>query len=593
MTRREWLALAGASMADAAVSAFGQQGMAARDKMPTPRPKPSGLPFNARFTDIAGQAGLRDRIIYGRADRKDYIIEANGCGIAFFDYDNDGWLDILVLCGTQFENPPAGATNRLYKNNRDGTFTDVTKEAELIRCGWASSVTIGDYDNDGFEDLFITYWGQNVLYHNNGDGTFTDVTERAGLLESGKVQWHSGATWIDYNRDGHLDLFVATYLDFDPKVIPKPGATSFCRYMDVPVNCGPRGLKATHHKLYRNNGNGTFTDVSEVSGIAKLSGSYAMTTVVGDYDEDGWSDIFVACDSTPSFLLINQHDGTFREEGLERGVALSQDGQEQSGMGAAVGDFNLEGHADIFVTHFMKDTPGLYTNSGDGFFEEVSLQAGLGVETRYVCWGTLLEDFDNDGWPDLVVATGSIYPEVEARFSAWPYHTPRLFYRNLRNGKFELIADSGPGISTPHTSRGCAVGDFDNDGDLDILIMNMNEPPSLLRNDVRGNDNWLKIFLVGTKSNRSAIGARVIAYYAEKKQVKCVTAQSSYYSCHDRRLHFGLGSAGVADVEIVWPNGQVEKCKALPANNLVTIKEGTGAVKVEKWKSEDRPHTGT
>jgi hypothetical protein len=269
-------------------------------------------------------------------------------------------------------------------------------------------------------------------------------------------------------------------------------------------------------------------------------------------------------------------------------VAYSQDGQEQANMGVAIGDFDLDGHTDIVVTHFMRDTPGLYKNDGTGVFEEVSLRTGLGVEIRYICWGTALEDFDNDGWPDIVMATGNIYPEVAARFSAWPYRTPRLFYRNLRNGKFELIDDPGPGMTAPHSSRGSAVGDFDNDGDVDILIMNMNEPPSLLRNDVRGDNTWLKIFLVGTKSNRSAIGARVVAHYGQQKQAKTVTAQSSYYSSNDRRLHFGLGNAPQADVEIFWPNGGVEKHASLPANHLVTIKEGTGVSKLEKWNSESR-----
>ena len=589
MTRREWLAAFAAWFAGAALPSYGQQGgMASPERKAAPREKPSGLPFNTRFTDISEQAGLRSPIVYGGAGHDDYILETNGGGIAFFDYDNDGWLDILVLSGARLDSTPRGASNRLYKNNRDGTFTEVTKAAGLERSGWACSVTIGDYNNDGFEDVFITYWGQNVLYHNNGDGTFTDVTERAGLVESGPVLWNSGATWVDYDRDGYLDLFVATYLDFDQKAIPKPGASSFCRYMDVPVNCGPRGLKPTYHKLYRNNGNGTFTDVSEASGIAKLGGSYAMTAVVADYDEDGWPDIFVACDSTPNFLLMNNRDGTFREEALERGVAYSQDGQEQANMGVAIGDFDLEGHTDIVVTHFMRDTPGLYKNDGTGLFEEVSLRTGLGVEIRYICWGTALEDFDNDGWPDIVMITGNIYPEVAARFPEWPYRTPRLFYRNLRNGKFELIDDAGPGMTSPHSSRGSAYGDFDNDGDVDILIMNMNEPPSLLRNDLSGDNTWLKILLVGTKSNRSAIGARVVAHYGQQKQAKTVTAQSSYYSSNDRRLHFGLGNAPQADIEIFWPNGGVEKHASLPANHLVIIKEGTGVTKLDKWKSGSR-----
>lgn len=574
-------------MAAAAGGAYAQ-GVAAIERKPAPRSRPSGLPFNAYFTDVAAEAGLRSPIICGRPDRKDYIIEVVGCGVAFFDYDNDGWLDILLLSGSQLDNPPRLATNRLYKNRRDGTFVEVTRQAGLERTGWANSVTIADYDNDGFEDIFITCWGQNVLYHNNGDGTFTDVTEKAGLLEPGPALWHSGATWIDYDRDGHLDLFVATYLDFDQTRIPRPGATSNCRYMDVPVNCGPRGLTPTTHKLYHNRGDGTFIDVSEVSGIGKLGGSFAMTAVAGDYDEDGWPDIFVACDSTPSFLLMNQHDGTFREEGLERGVALSQDGQEQAGMGVAVGDFDFDGHSDIVVTHFMKDTPALYVNNGKGTFDEESLRAGLGVETRYVGWGAAAEDFDNDGRPDLFTVTGSIYPELEARFPEWPYRTPRLMYRNLRNGKFELIDDAGPGVAACHSSRGAAVGDFDNDGDMDILIMNMGEPPSLLRNDIKTIQNWLKVKLVGTRSNRSAIGTRVVAEYGGRKQVKEVAAQSSFYSVNDRRLHFGLGAERSAALTVFWTNGSTETIRDVAANQLVEVQEGVGIVKRERFNSSSK-----
>jgi hypothetical protein len=350
--------------------------------------------------------------------------------------------------------------------------------------------------------------------------------------------------------------------------------------MDVPVNCGPRGLTPTRHKLYRNNGNGTFTDVSEPSGIAKIGGSFGMTAVTADYDDDGWPDIFLACDSTPSLMLMNQHDGTFREEGLVRGVALSGDGQEQAGMGAAIGDYELRGRTDIFVTHFMTDTPGLYSNHGKGLFEEVSLRAGLGVETRYVGWGAAMADFDNDGWPDLLAVTGSIYPELEARFPEYPHRTPRIIYRNLRNGKFEeLIEEAGPGIASAHSSRGCAVGDFDNDGDLDILIMNMNEPPSLLRNDLKAPGNWIKVQLIGTRTNRSAIGSRVTVQYGEHLQLQEVTAQCSFYSVNDRRLHFGLGRIDTASLTVRWTNGGIEKFDAVAANQLVVIKEGAGIIR--------------
>ena len=577
ITRRRMLAL----LACSAESAFAQ-GISTRSVKPQPRGKPSGRPFHARFTDIAAQAGLIHPVIYGGVDTKTYIVEVVGCGVAFLDYDNDGWLDLFVLSGTHLDAAPAGATNRLYKNNRNGTFTDVTGTAGLTHTGWASAVTVADYDNDGFEDLFITCYGRNVLYRNNGDGTFTDVTEKAGLRHEG-VRYGSGCTWVDYDRDGRLDLFVAYYLNTTIDKLPKPGESADCRWKGVPVNCGPRGLPTGYVQLYRNNGDGTFTDVSRQSGVAAAAGAYPMTAVAADYDNDGWPDIYVACDSTPSWLFRNQHDGTFRQEGLERGVALSEDGLEQAGMGVAVGDYDLDGNLDIFKTHFTEDTNVLYRNDDKGFFTDVTIRAGIGVETRYVGWGTGMVDLDNDGFPDLFAVTGSVYPEIERTLPAYPYRTPRLVFRNLGDGRFEeLIDEAGPGVSALHSSRGCAFGDFDNDGDVDVLVMNMNEPPSLLRNDVSGGGHWLKVLLVGVKSNRSAIGARVVARYAGRSQAQEVTAQSSFYSANDRRLHFGLGAATSADLMIRWPNGTTEKVPAVKADQLVVIREGEGMVRQQK-----------
>jgi hypothetical protein len=568
MRRRDLLHLLG--------SAAFAQGVSTRNVKPTPRGKPSGIPFNARFTDIAAQAGLRASIPYGGIDHKTYILETVGCGVAFFDYDNDGWLDILILSGTRLEGDPPDATNRLYHNNRDGTFTDVTSKAGLTRVGWASAVTIGDYNNDGHEDLFITYWGQNVLYRNNGDGTFTDVTKEAKLLEPGK-SWGSGCTWIDYNRDGLLDLFVANYLDLDLATLAKPGEKSNCNWKGVPVNCGPRGLKPSRHRLYRNNGDGTFTDVSEQSGIAKAGGSYAMTAVAADYDNDGWTDIYVACDSTPSFLFRNNHDGTFREEGLERGVALSEDGMEQAGMGVGIGDVNLDGSLDIFKTHFADDTHVLYRNDGKGNFDDVTVRSGIGVDTRFIAWGAGIVDLDNDGLPDIFLVTGNVYPEIEKAIGQYPFKTPRLVFRNLGGNKFEeLLDEAGPGVSALHSSRGCAFGDFDNDGDMDVVIFNMNEPPSLLRNDVSGDGHWLKVLLQGVKSNRSGIGSRVTARYGVHTQAQEVTAQSIFYSVNDRRLHFGLGPATTVDLTVRWTNGLVESYPKVAADQLVVIREGSG-----------------
>jgi hypothetical protein len=559
------------------------QGVASREVKPQAKPAPSGRPFNAHFTDVAHEAGLLAPVIYGNADFKDYILEATGCGCAFFDYDNDGWMDIFLLSGTRIEGNPPGATNRLYKNNRDGTFTDVTDKARLHEVGWASGVCVGDYNNDGFEDLFCTYFGQNKLYRNNRDGTFTDVTKQAGLL-SEATRWGAGCTFVDYNRDGHLDLFVSNYLQFDFKHVPKPGANSNCNWKGVPVECGPRGLPPGFHSLYRNNGDGTFTDVSREAGISELRESYGMTAVAADLNEDGWPDIFVACDSTPSLLLMNNGKGKFTEEGVLRGVALSEDGMEQAGMGVGIGDYDLDGHLDIFKTHFAEDTNGLYHNDGKGNFEDVTRAAKIGVETHYICWGAGMVDLDNDGLPDLFMTTGNVYPQLEKTLPQYPNKSPRVAFRNLGNGNFEeLIEEAGPGIAAPHCSRGCAFGDFDNDGDVDILIVNLNEPPSLLRNDIRGTHHWLKVKLIGTKSNRSAIGARVIVHYAGKKQAQEVMSQSSFYSSNDPRLHFGLGNEKSADIEVRWPSGLQEKFKAVSADQLIVVKEGLGILPDAGW----------
>ena len=559
------------------------QGVSTRGVKAQPRGKPSGRPFLARFTDVAKPAGLTQPTIYGAVDNKSYIIEVVGCGVAFIDYDNDGWVDLFLLNGTRLEGDPPGTTNRLYKNNRDGTFTDVTAKSGLVRAGWASAVTVGDYDNDGFDDLFITYYGHNVLYRNNGNGTFTDVTARAGL-ESNAVRYGSGCTWVDYDRDGRLDLFFANYLNTTLEKLPKPGENPDCTWKGVAVNCGPRGLPSGFVQLYHNNGDGTFTEVSKASGIATAAGSYPMTAVAADFDNDGWPDIYVACDSTPSWLFRNQHDGTFREEALERGIALSEDGMEQAGMGIGVGDYDLDGNLDIFKTNFADDTDVLYRNDGKGNFDDVTIRSGFGVETRYVGWGTGIVDLDNDGFPDVFVTTGSVYPEVEKKLPAYSFRTPRLVFRNLGEGRFEeLIEEAGPGIAEAHASRGCAFGDFDNDGDIDVLVMNMNEPPSLLRNDVSSGGHWLKVLLVGVQSNRSAIGARVTAQYGNRRQAQEVMAQSSFYSVNDRRLHFGLGAATEANLAIRWTNGTTENISNVAADQLVVIREGAGIVRKQKF----------
>ena len=581
--RRDFVRISLASMAFAAAPRLLAQGVAAHTVKPVTPPAPSGRPFYAHFVDVASSAGLQAPVVYGGVESKKYILEATGCGCAFIDYDNDGWMDIFLLSGTRLTGDPPDATNRLYKNNRDGTFTDVTEKAGLKAVGWASGVCIGDYNNDGFEDIFCTYFGQNRLYRNNGDGTFTDVTKAAGLWND-QPRWGAGCSFLDYNRDGHLDLFVSNYVRFSFEHAPVPGENVNCNWKGVPVECGPRGLPTGKHSLYRNNGNGTFTDVSQQAGIASATECYGMTVVAADLDEDGWTDIFVACDSTPSLLFMNNHDGTFREEGVVRGVALSDDGMEQAGMGVGVGDFDLDGHLDLFKTHFADDANGLYHNDGKGNFDDITGSSRVAVDTRYICWGAGIVDLDNDGYPDLFMVTGNVYPEVEKKLPQYANKTPRAVFRNLGNRTFEeLGAEAGPGVTAVHCSRGCAFGDFDNDGDMDILVVNLNEPPSLLRNDMQQKQNWIKVKLEGVKSNRSAIGARVLARYGGKVQAQAVLSQSSFYSCNDSRLHFGLGGFNSVDLDIYWPNGLHEQYKNLTTKQLITIREGSGIVSNKGW----------
>jgi len=556
--------------------------MASRGVRGAPRPKFSGRPFPVTFSDVASRAGFTAPLIYGEEYAKKYIVEANGCGIAFYDYDQDGWLDVFLLNGTRHEGFPAGQepTNHLYHNNRDGTFTDVTEKAGLHHTGWAYGVCVGDYDNDGHDDLFLTYYGKNVLYHNNGDGTFTDVTARAGLAQAG-TRYGSGCTFVDYDRDGYLDLFVSRYIDMDLATTPVGGASRYCQYKGVPVNCGPLGLKQEYCSLYHNNGDGTFTDVTQKAGLLKPGGRYGLTAVAFDYNNDGWPDLFVACDSTPNLLFRNNRDGTFTECAMESGVAVNGDGQEQANMGIGIGDYDGDGYLDLFLPHFSDDTPILYRNLKGEFFDDLTHAAALAVNTQYVCWGVDFVDLDNDGWLDIFQVTGTVYPEVEKVYPNYKFKTQRVVYRNLRNGSFEEVSDlCGPAVLEPHSSRGCAFGDFDNDGNIDILIMNQNEPPSLLHNRNGTGNHWLSVKLVGTRSNRSAIGARVRVTAGGRGQIREVLSGSSYISQSDLRQHFGLGTAAkVEQIEIRWPSGAVERVPDVDADQFLTIQEGKGVVK--------------
>jgi hypothetical protein len=534
-----------------------------------------------QFVDVAREAGLTTPNVWGGVDEKNYIIEAKGSGIAFFDYDQDGWLDIYLTNGTRLNTdwPPGHApTTHLYHNNRDGTFTDVTAKSGIGRTGWQTGVCVGDFDNDGWDDLFCTFWGHNILFHNNGDGTFTDVTKQAGLRKD-KVRWGSGCTWLDYDRDGFLDLFVANYIMLDISKVPSPGQTEYCQYKGVPVMCGPRGLPGGMNILYHNNGDGTFSDVSEKAGILKVGPRYSITAVSYDFDNDGWPDIYVAVDSEPSILFRNNHDGTFKDVAVMTGCAYSEAGHEQAGMGVAVGDYDCDGWLDIFKTNFSDDTSNLYHNDGDGTFTEVTYAARVNVDTQDVKWGCGFIDYDNDGWPDILQANGHVYPSIDQHNVGQTFLEPRIVYRNLGNGKFQDVSKGmGPGIPARHSSRGCAFGDYDNDGDIDVVVNNMNEIPSLLRNDGGNNNNWIKVKLIGTRCNRTAIGARVRVVTGKHSQMDEVHSGTSVMSQNDLRLHFGIGQAKKIDsLEVKWPTTQkIETFSDLDPNQILIIKEGSG-----------------
>jgi len=581
-------------------------------------PEPGATPL-AHFTDIAQKAGLTFHEVFGGVDTKKYIIETTGTGVAIFDYDNDGWPDIFIVNGTTLNDvrsPAKQFTSHLYHNNHDGTFTDVTQKAGLTHTGWGQGVCVGDYDNDGFEDLYVTYYGKNVLYHNNGDGTFTDVSEKAGVAGSGKA-WGNGCAFVDYDRDGHLDLMVANYVDFDLSTAPAPGDRPSCMWKGVAVMCGPQGLPPAKNILYHNRGDGTFEDVSSKSHIDKADGHYSLSVSTLDYDNDGWPDIFVACDSTASILYHNNRDGTFTDVAVIAGAAFNEDGRAQAGMGSTIADYNGDGKLDIFKTNFSDDTATLYRNNGDGTFDDVTYAAGLGLNTRYLGWGTMFFDFDNDGWPDLLLVNGHVYPEVDSQHLGSSFQEPRILYHNNGNSTFtDISAGAGPGITTPASSRGLAIGDLWNDGRQSAVISNMNAPPSLLVNDVRDSNHWIAFHLIGAFpgsqkpnsptspttaapqeslransfasstsstsstsffSSRDALGARTTVKTGSRIFVDEVRSGSSYDSNSDMRVHFGLGSiAKVDSIEIRWPSGLVEHFDNLAVDKIHTVKEGSG-----------------
>jgi hypothetical protein len=532
----------------------------------------------ANFVDIAEKAGLTAENVFGGVDTKKYIIETTGTGVAIFDYDNDGWPDIFIVNGTTLEGFPAdqAPTNHLYHNNHDGTFTDVTAKAGLVATGWGQGVCVGDYDNDGWQDLYVTYYGKNRLY-NNDHGVFTEVAEIAGVAGSGKA-WGTGCAFVDYNRDGRVDLMVANYVDFNLSTIPTPGEGSSCVWKGVPVMCGPRGLPGAKNILYENRGDGTFADVTAKAHIDRTGGHYAFSVSTFDFDDDGWPDIYVACDSAPSILYHNNRDGTFTDVAVMAGVAFNEDGREQAGMGTSVADYNGDGRLDIFKTNFSDDTPTLYRNDGEGIFSDVTFPAGLGQHTQYLGWGTMFFDFDNDGWPDLVLANGHVYPEVDKFHLGSGYMEPRLLYHNNGNGTFtDVSATAGPGINAVSSARGLAVGDLWNNGQLSVVINNVYARPSLLVNEAPPRNHWVAFKTVGTRSNRDGIGAKLTVKAGKRTLVDEVRSGSSYISQNDLRVHFGLGSTAKLDsVQVRWPSGLVELFNDLSVDAIHTLKEGSG-----------------
>jgi hypothetical protein len=548
------------------------------------------------FVNIARESGLNAKTIFGGEHKNKYLLETTGCGVAFYDYDNDGWLDIFLVNGSRLEGFPAGSepTSHLFRNNRDGTFTDVTTKAGVAHSGWGQGVCVGDYDNDGWDDLFVTYFGHNVLYHNNGDGTFTDVSQKAGVAGKG-TRWNTGCAFVDYDRDGRLDLFVANYIDLDLKTAPVPESGP-CLYKSLMVACGPPGLQGGKNILYHNNGDGTFTDVSETSGILSANGTYGLGVLTADFDNDGWPDIYVANDSTASALYRNKKNGKFQDIAIEAGCALSPDGKPQAGMGVSAADYDLDGNLDIVKTNFAGDTPSLYHNQGGANFEDATFVAGLGAHTQYLGWGCGFFDMDNDGWADILICNGHVYPEVEQLKTEAGYAQRKLLYQNLHNGHFADISfQAGPGISEPSASRGAAFGDFDNDGDIDVVVNTVNDFPQLLRCDSKLDHNWIKVRTIGTKSNRSGIGARLICTTRPRgetkphRQIDEVRSGGGYFSQNDLRVHFGLGTAEKVDIlEIRWPSGQIDTLKDIKVNQVVFVKEGEGITRTMQFQKNSK-----
>jgi enediyne biosynthesis protein E4 len=532
-----------------------------------------------RFRDVAEDAGVRFLHLSGDKTEKRYLFEAKGGGIGFFDYDNDGWLDLLLVQGSTMERMRAGAnpvTAVLYRNRRDGTFEDVTAAAGLTGTGWGMGVAVGDYDNDGFADVYITQLTANILYRNRGDGTFQDVTDRAGV---GGSQWTASAAFGDYDNDGYLDLYLANYVDMDLDNLIEPGGEPFCQYRGRPDMCGPFGLRAASNVLFRNEGNGTFRDVTRESGVDEGNHYYSLGVIWTDLDGDGHVDLLVANDGTPNNFYKNQGDGTFVDIGLLSGLAASADGGLQASMGVDAADFDNDGRLDVFMTHFANDYSTLYRNAGDLLFEDVTMKANL-LETEWllVSWSTRFVDLNHNGWKDLFHTNGHVYPFLLTAGWSESYYQPCTVYLNRKDGTFlDVTAKSGDAARADGAGRGAAFGDFDNDGDIDIAVARLNDSPRLLRNDLSTTNHWVMFELRGRQSNRDGLGAWVEIDAGGMSQVWEVKRSVGIYSSSDPRVHFGLGSAArIERLRVRWPSGRIQELEDIAADRHYILDENAG-----------------
>jgi hypothetical protein len=533
-----------------------------------------GAAGNVTFTDVTKSTGITFSHVW--SPDKQYILESMSGGVAIFDFDKDGFVDVYLVNAPTVATAgnPRSARSGLWRNRGDGTFADVTDKAGVGYPGWGMGAVVADVDNDGWDDLYVTCYGPNHLFRNNGDGTFSDLTSKAGV---GDPRWSTGAAFADYDRDGWLDLFVANYVDVRLDALPEFGKGKYCEFHGIPVQCGPRGLGGSGDTLYRNKGDGTFEDVSARAGVSDLKGRFGMGAIWSDVDGDGRPDLFVANDAGPNFLYRNNGDGTFSDVALQAGTALSEDGKEQGSMGLAVGDYDHSGRWSIFVTNFSDEYNAFYRNEKAFQFSDVSLASQTArASIPFVGWGTHFLDYDNDGWLDLLVANGHVYPQVERARPGPRYAQRKLLYRNNQNGTFsDTTAAAGAALAEPSVSRGSAAGDLDNDGDLDVIVNNLDGGPTVLRNDGGNRHNFLVVDLEGRTLNRGAVGATVTVRAAGLTQRAERRAGDSYLSHSDPRLHFGLGTRKTVDsVEVRWPNGVIQRFLQVPANAFIRIVEG-------------------